>query len=78
MCLVEGPGSAAFAITFVVAAVVMYDAMGVRQHAGRQAAVINALVVTLPPEHPIQDHEHAGNHSMSPCGNGIVMKGIRE
>ena len=46
----EGPGSTAFAITFVIAAVVTYDAMGVRQHAGRAASVVNAIVVNMPPE----------------------------
>ena len=50
VCLVEGPGSVAFAITFVVAAITAYDATGVRQHSGRQASVINAIVVNMPPE----------------------------
>ena len=50
VCLVEGAGSTAFAITFVLAAVTAYDATGVRLHSGRQASVINALVASLPPE----------------------------
>jgi hypothetical protein len=48
--LTEGAGSSAFAITVVVAAIAAYDATGVRQHAGRQASVINAIVTSLPPE----------------------------
>lgn len=38
-----GLGSAEFAISFVLAAVVMYDAMGVRRAAGEQAEAINEL-----------------------------------
>ncbi|MFT8889339.1 MAG: divergent PAP2 family protein [Ethanoligenens sp.] len=39
-----GAGSPEFALAFVFAAVVMYDAMGVRRAAGEQARVINRLV----------------------------------
>ncbi|GAX73809.1 hypothetical protein CEUSTIGMA_g1260.t1 [Chlamydomonas eustigma] len=60
VCLVEGTGSSSFAISMVLTAITAYDATGVRQHAGRQASVINALITTLPPEHPVQDHEYAG------------------
>ncbi|XP_038703160.1 uncharacterized membrane protein YuiD isoform X2 [Tripterygium wilfordii] len=38
--LQDGTGGAAFAIAVVFACVVMYDASGVRLHAGRQAEVI--------------------------------------
>ena len=36
--------SAEFAISFVLAAVVMYDAMGVRRAAGEQAKVLNKML----------------------------------
>ena len=36
-----------FAIAFMVAVVVMYDAMGVRRAAGEQAKVINLIVNNL-------------------------------
>ena len=34
---------------------VMYDASGVRQHAGKQANVLNQIISELPPEHPVSD-----------------------
>ncbi len=39
-----GLSSPEFAVAFVLAAVVMYDAMGVRRAAGEQAKVINQIV----------------------------------
>ena len=42
----EGVDSAIFAVSFVVAFVVMYDACGVRRAAGKQAALLNKLVET--------------------------------
>ncbi len=39
----EGPGSPAFAICFVLAFIVMYDAMGVRRETGKQAELLNQL-----------------------------------
>ncbi|BBG99974.1 Acid phosphatase/vanadium-dependent haloperoxidase-related protein [Prunus dulcis] len=46
--LQDGVGGPAFAI-----ALVMYDASGVRLHAGRQAELLNQIVYELPPEHPL-------------------------
>ncbi len=40
----SGTSSPLFAIAFVMAAIVMYDAMGVRRAAGQQAKVINRLL----------------------------------
>lgn len=42
-----GTGSAAFAITLVLAGVVMIDASGVRYETGKQARVINRIVKEL-------------------------------
>ncbi|WCJ37527.1 Acid phosphatase/vanadium-dependent haloperoxidase-related protein [Euphorbia peplus] len=53
--LQEGAGSPAFAIAFVLACVVMYDASGVRLHAGRQAELLNQIVCEFPPEHPLSN-----------------------
>jgi hypothetical protein len=53
---VAGTSSPEFAIAVVVAGVVMYDASGVRLHAGRQASVLNVILTELPPEHPASDH----------------------
>ena len=39
-----GLGSAEFAVSFVLAAVVMYDAMGVRRETGKQAKLLNMIM----------------------------------
>lgn len=41
---VEGTGSIMFAISFILAFIVMYDAAGVRRAAGEQARVLNRIV----------------------------------
>ncbi|KAH1129612.1 hypothetical protein J1N35_000990 [Gossypium stocksii] len=66
--LQDGMGGPAFAIAVVLACVlcmcgvwstsfqsmqVMYDASGVRLHAGRQAELLNQIVCEFPPEHPL-------------------------
>ena len=38
-----GPDSASFAICFVLAFIVMYDAMGVRRETGKQAELLNQI-----------------------------------
>lgn len=48
---VQSVSSPAFAISVVVTAIVMYDAAGVRWHAGQQAKVINRMVEKLDKEH---------------------------
>ena len=42
----EGVGSSIFAVAFITAFIVMYDACGVRRAAGKQAALLNKLVET--------------------------------
>ena len=42
--LIEGLDSTNFAISVVLAAVVMYDAAGVRRAAGKQAKVLNQII----------------------------------
>ncbi len=45
MCgLQEGFGSAVFAVAFILMAVVIYDALGVRAETGKQGAVLNQLI----------------------------------
>ncbi|RWR86310.1 Acid phosphatase/vanadium-dependent haloperoxidase-related [Cinnamomum micranthum f. kanehirae] len=53
--LQEGIGGSSFALAVVLAAIVMYDASGVRLHAGQQAVVLNQIVCELPPEHPLSN-----------------------
>lgn len=42
----EGVDTPIFAISFILALVVMYDACGVRRAAGKQAAVLNKIIQT--------------------------------
>ncbi|ERN13657.1 hypothetical protein AMTR_s00049p00111320 [Amborella trichopoda] len=51
----DGFEGSVFAVAMVFACVVMYDAFGVRLHAGRQAEVLNQIVYELPAEHPLAD-----------------------
>ncbi|KAJ4730078.1 Acid phosphatase/vanadium-dependent haloperoxidase-related protein [Melia azedarach] len=53
--LQEGAGSPSFAIAVVLACIVMYDASGVRLHAGRQAELLNQIVCEFPPDHPLSN-----------------------
>ncbi|KAI3452616.1 hypothetical protein Pfo_009280 [Paulownia fortunei] len=53
--LQEGFGGSQFAAALILAFVVMYDATGVRLHAGRQAEVLNQIVYELPAEHPLAE-----------------------
>ncbi len=53
-----GLSSPYFAITFVLAAVVMYDAMGVRQETGKQARLLNIIMDDLRDEKEGAGLEH--------------------
>ncbi len=49
--------SSTFAISFVFAVIVMYDARGVRQQSGKQARMINRIVRELFSGQPISEEE---------------------
>jgi acid phosphatase family membrane protein YuiD len=51
----EGFGSSAFAIAFILAIVVMYDAAGVRRAAMIQARILNQIIDELFQGHPISE-----------------------
>ncbi|KAK9098951.1 hypothetical protein Syun_025996 [Stephania yunnanensis] len=51
----DGTGESVFALAVILAAIVMYDASGVRLHAGKQAEVLNQIVCELPTEHPLSN-----------------------
>ncbi|KAG2498826.1 hypothetical protein HYH03_003019 [Edaphochlamys debaryana] len=52
----EGLGSPLFAACMCFSVIVMYDAMGVRRHAGMQAAVLNKVISELlDDDHPMGD-----------------------
>ena len=52
---VTGIDSVAFAITFVLAAIVMYDAAGVRRAVSIQARILNQIIDELFQGHPISE-----------------------
>jgi hypothetical protein len=52
--MTEGTSSHLFAVSLVISLVVMYDASGVRHHAGKHASVLNLIMSELPPDHPVQ------------------------
>lgn len=43
-----------FAVAFVMAGIVMYDAAGVRRHAGRHARALNRIIFKMNTEHPLK------------------------
>ena len=47
IAMIEGFGSVTFAISVIVALIVMYDAAGVRQSVSRQSRIINRIVGEL-------------------------------
>lgn len=51
----DGLASPLFAVSAVLAGIVMYDAAGVRRAAGKQAKVINKLVREMRVEHTIKE-----------------------
>ena len=53
--LKESIDSSLFALCLVFSLVVMYDATGVRLQAGRQAEVLNQMILELPQQHPVSD-----------------------
>ncbi|KAL5717721.1 hypothetical protein ACHQM5_010692 [Ranunculus cassubicifolius] len=72
----DGFGGSIFAATVVLACVVMYDARGVRLHAGRQAELLNQIVCELPAEHPLAEstplRELLGHTFTQVCAGGIL------
>lgn len=55
VALQHGLGSSLFAVATCFSVIVMYDAMGVRRHAGLQAEVLNAVVEDLLEHHPVSE-----------------------
>ncbi|MBB3109340.1 hypothetical protein FHS18_001392 [Paenibacillus phyllosphaerae] len=53
--ITEGVDSSAFAIAAVVSAITMYDAAGIRRHAGMHASLINRIARALPMLHHDSD-----------------------
>ena len=55
--LTQGFNSPIFAVSCVLSLVVIYDATGVRRHAGDQARVINLMIDELLTGHPLAEKE---------------------
>ncbi|XP_010531349.1 PREDICTED: uncharacterized protein LOC104807658 isoform X2 [Tarenaya hassleriana] len=74
--LQNGFGGSHFALAFIMASIVMYDATGVRLHAGRQAEVLNQIVYQLPAEHPLAErrplHELLGHTPPQVIAGGML------
>lgn len=52
-----GYGSPIFAVAFVLAVIVIYDATGIRRQAGKHAAIINKMITDLASGHPLKQEE---------------------
>ena len=55
--ITQGFDSPIFAVALVMALIVIYDATGVRRHAGDQARVINLMIDELLTGHPLAEKE---------------------
>ena len=70
-----GFDSPLFAVSAVLAMIVMYDAAGVRQAAGKQAAKINLIVEELLSGHPLNEEhlrELLGHTPLQVAVGGVV------
>jgi acid phosphatase family membrane protein YuiD len=52
-----GFDSAAFALAFVLAMIVIYDATGIRRQAGKHAEIINTMIKDLVEGHPLREEQ---------------------
>jgi hypothetical protein len=56
VAVLDGLGSTLFAVTLLIAFIVMYDAQGVRRAAGQQARILNQMFEALRTHHRLQPH----------------------
>src|SRR5437588_8736931 len=76
---VMGPSSAAFAITVVLASIVMYDAAGVRRAVSIQARIINQMIDEAFQGHPMAEkrlRELIGHTPIQVIAGGLLGIGI--
>lgn len=52
-----GFNSPLYALSFVLAMIVIYDATGIRRQAGKHAAIINAMIRDLAAGHPLREEQ---------------------
>ncbi len=55
--LMTGFGSPIFGLAVALAAIVIYDATGIRRQAGKHAEVINAIIADLAAGHPLKEEQ---------------------
>lgn len=55
--LTMGFGHPVFGLAIALAAVVIYDATGIRRQAGKHAEVINAIIADLAAGHPLKEEQ---------------------
>ena len=78
----DGFDSAAFALAVILAAVVSYDAAGIRRAAGRHANVINQLIEELSHGHPLRDEQmkeilgHSPGEVLGGAFFGVITGGL--
>ena len=75
----DGFGTTVFALAFALAAVVIYDAMGVRRETGKQGAVLNQIIQEVLVEgQPItEDHlKELVGHSPLEVAAGVLLGSI--
>ena len=81
VALAEGMGSVAFAISVVLAFIVMYDAAGVRQSVGEQSVVLNRILRELRLRRPVEElgrdiREFIGHTSFQVIVGGLLGVGV--
>ena len=79
--MLHGLGSFPFAISVIVAIIVMHDAMGVRREAGKQAKVLNEFMDLFEKlEQPLSDQEKlkelVGHTPLQVCMGGLLGIGV--
>ena len=52
-----GFGTPLFALAFVIAMIVVYDATGIRRQAGKHAEIINKMIMDLATGHPLKEEQ---------------------
>lgn len=55
--LFVGFGTPLYALAFVLAMIVIYDATGIRRQAGKHAEIINAIISDLAHGHPLREEQ---------------------
>ena len=76
IAVLYGMSSPFFAISLMFSLIVMYDATGVRLHAGKQASVLNMIITELPPDHPVSSNTVALKDSLGHTPVQVVMGAI--